>query len=78
MTLNFLGIDPIRALFLSAVANGVIAAPLMFALMMVSSNSAIIGQFPLPRGLRIIGWVATAIMSLVSLGFLLSAIRGLF
>jgi NRAMP (natural resistance-associated macrophage protein)-like metal ion transporter len=76
ISLDFLGIDPIRALYWSAVVNGVVAVPLMFILMLMSTKKAIIGQFALPVYLRAIGWFATGVMLLASLGFLATAIHG--
>ena len=71
--MNFLGIDPIRALFLSAVLNGLVAVPLMFVLMFISNNSSVVGKFRLPAYLRILGWAATVIMFLASVAFVISA-----
>jgi Mn2+/Fe2+ NRAMP family transporter len=73
--LNFLGMNPIRALYWSAVLNGIVAVPLMVMLMIMSSNNVIVGKFHLPLYLRTIGWAATGIMFLASLGFLLSILR---
>jgi NRAMP (natural resistance-associated macrophage protein)-like metal ion transporter len=73
--LNFVGIDPMRALFWSAVVNGIVAVPLMFLIMFMSSNPAVVQQFSLPRYLRIAGWIATVVMLLASLLFLVSALR---
>jgi Mn2+/Fe2+ NRAMP family transporter len=78
ISLNFLGMDAIRALFWSAVINGVVAVPLMVMLMVMSANSTIIGKFPLPGYLHMIGWGATVAMFLASLAFILSGVRGLF
>jgi Mn2+/Fe2+ NRAMP family transporter len=72
--LNFAGIDPIRALFLSAGVNGIVAVPLMFSLMLISEKPAIVGKFVLPRYLRVAGWIATAVMLVASLGFLVTAL----
>jgi NRAMP (natural resistance-associated macrophage protein)-like metal ion transporter len=74
--LNFVGIDPIRALYWSAVVNGVVAVPLMFILMLMSTNKTVVGDFALPAYLRTLGWIATGIMLLASLGFLGSTIHG--
>jgi Mn2+/Fe2+ NRAMP family transporter len=76
IVLNFVGIDPIRALYWSAVVNGVVAVPLMFMLMLMSTKKAVVGKFPLPPYLRAAGWAATAVMLLASLGFLATAMRG--
>jgi NRAMP (natural resistance-associated macrophage protein)-like metal ion transporter len=70
--LTLIGLDPIRALFLSALVNGLVAVPLMVLLMMISTKPAIVGQFHLPLYLRIVGWLATALMAAASLGFLIS------
>ena len=74
MSLNFFGLDPIRALYWSAVVNGIVAVPLMFVLMFMSNNEKIVGQFRLPTLLRIFGWAATAVMLLASLSFLASLV----
>jgi len=59
----FLPIDPIKALFWSAVLNGVIAVPLMIATMIVASNRRQMGALVAPLGLRIMGWLATGVMA---------------
>jgi Mn2+/Fe2+ NRAMP family transporter len=78
ISLNFFGMDPIRALFWSAVINGVVAVPLMVTVMLMSANKTIAGKFPLPRYLRIIGWSATAVMFLASLAFIVSGVAASF
>jgi NRAMP (natural resistance-associated macrophage protein)-like metal ion transporter len=72
VSLNLLGMNPIKALYWSAVLNGVAAVPLMFMLMFVSDNPKIVGQFRLPRYLRVVGWISSAVMLLASLGFFAS------
>ncbi|MGC1911175.1 MAG: divalent metal cation transporter [Candidatus Acidiferrales bacterium] len=78
ISLNFVGLNPIRALYWSAVLNGIVAVPLMVILMIMSANAAVVGKFRLPAYLRIVGWAATVVMFLASLAFLVSGIRGLF
>lgn len=63
----FLPIDPIRALFWSAVLNGVIAVPLMVATMLVVSDRERLGAFVAPLSLKIMGWLATATMAVAAL-----------
>jgi NRAMP (natural resistance-associated macrophage protein)-like metal ion transporter len=70
--LNFVGINPIRALFLAAVLNGVVATPLMVVTMLMAGNPRVMGQFTLPRRLRVAGWVATLVMLAASVGFFLT------
>lgn len=78
IALNFLGMNPIRALYWSAVINGIVAVPLMVMLMIMSANAGIVKEFSLPVYLRVVGWAATVVMLLASLAFIGSAARGLF
>jgi len=66
--LNFSPIDPIKALFWSAVINGVVAVPVMALMMHLSSHRAAMGHFKLHRGLKIAGWLATAVMAAAAVG----------
>ncbi|CAN7605499.1 Nramp family divalent metal transporter [Phenylobacterium sp. LjRoot164] len=56
-------IDPMRALFWSAVVNGVIAVPMMAAMMWVVSRHRLMGRFTAGLRLKIFGWLATAVMA---------------
>jgi len=69
VALNFTPIDPIKALYWSAVVNGVLAAPLMAVMMVMAMNPHIMGRLTLPRPLLVVGWVATAVMALATIGF---------
>ena len=62
--------DPIKALFWSAVINGVLAGPLMVVIMVMTSNPKIMGRFTLPRGLWIMGWLATIAMLVAAAGMI--------
>ena len=66
--LNFSSIDPIRALFWSAVINGVVAVPVMALLMHLSSHKPAMGEFKLHRSLKVVGWLATAVMAAAAIG----------
>lgn len=68
LVLNFTGIDAIKALFWAAVLNGLTAAPLMAVIVLMASNPAVMGKFVLPFYLRVMGWLATAVMLCVSIG----------
>jgi NRAMP (natural resistance-associated macrophage protein)-like metal ion transporter len=63
VALGFTPIDPIKALFLSAVLNGILSVPIMVVMMIMASRVSIMGRFTLKPGLRILGWVATGIMA---------------
>jgi NRAMP (natural resistance-associated macrophage protein)-like metal ion transporter len=69
VVLNFTTLDPIRALYWSAVVNGVLAAPLMAVMMLIATNRRVMGRLTLPRAMVFGGWLATAVMALASLGF---------
>ncbi|HXG81999.1 MAG TPA: divalent metal cation transporter [Sphingomicrobium sp.] len=60
--MNFTPINSIKALFWAAVINGVVAAPVMAVMMVIASRRAIMGEFPVNGVLRMLGWVATAVM----------------
>ena len=62
--INFIRINPIKALFWSAVLNGVVAAPLMIVIMIMAMQSKVMGTFTLPRPLWLLGWLSTAIMTI--------------
>jgi NRAMP (natural resistance-associated macrophage protein)-like metal ion transporter len=49
--INFIGLDPIKALFWSAVINGVVAVPLMVIIMVMAMRRDVMGRFVLPRAL---------------------------
>jgi NRAMP (natural resistance-associated macrophage protein)-like metal ion transporter len=59
----FAHVDPMKALFWSAVINGIVAVPVMAIMMLMSNSARIMGQFVLPPALRLFGWLATAVMS---------------
>jgi Mn2+/Fe2+ NRAMP family transporter len=59
-------IEPMRALFWSAVLNGVAAVPLMIAMMVVVSRHQVMGRFTAGRPLLLLGWAATVVMTAAS------------
>jgi NRAMP (natural resistance-associated macrophage protein)-like metal ion transporter len=61
--INFVGLDPVKALFWAAVINGVIAVPLMVVMMVMATAPKVMGQFTLSRGLCAMGWLCTAVMA---------------
>jgi NRAMP (natural resistance-associated macrophage protein)-like metal ion transporter len=67
--INFTPIDPIKALYWSAVVNGVLAAPLMAVMMVISVNPRIMGRLTLSRPMLVLGWLATLVMAAVTVGF---------
>ncbi len=61
--INFVGLDPIKALFWSAVINGVVAVPLMAIIMLMAMRRDVMGRFVLPRPLWAMGWLCTGTMA---------------
>jgi len=68
VAMNFGSIDPIKALFWSAVINGVVAVPLMVVLMIMARRTRIMGRFAIGTGLTALGWLATAVMAAIVAG----------
>jgi Mn2+/Fe2+ NRAMP family transporter len=69
-SLNTIGIDPARALYWAAVVNGVLAAPLMAAMMLIASNPRAMGELTISKRTKAFGWAATAVMFAASVLFL--------
>ena len=63
LAIDYSGFDPMKALFWSAVVNGVIAVPLMVAMMVVVGSRKLMGQFTAKIGLAGLGWLSTAVMA---------------
>ncbi len=66
--LNVVALDPIKALFWSAVINGVVAVPVMVMMMRLACNPAVMGRFTLPPILKTVGWLATVVMAVAAIG----------
>jgi NRAMP (natural resistance-associated macrophage protein)-like metal ion transporter len=73
-SLSAVGIDPIRALYWSAVINGLLAAPLMAVMMLIARNPRAMGRLTLSLRATILGWCATAAMFVASAVFLASSL----
>jgi len=72
MLINFLGINPIRALFWSAVINGMLAPPLLVLIMLIANNRKVMGKRVNGSGANIIGWLATIVMFVAAIGMILT------
>jgi Mn2+/Fe2+ NRAMP family transporter len=66
--------NAIRMLFVSAVVNGVLAPPLLVMVMLVSNNRRIMGEHTNGPWLNLLGWSATALMSLAALALIATAL----
>ncbi|OYY69277.1 MAG: iron transporter [Sphingomonadales bacterium 17-56-6] len=63
VSLQYIGIDPARALYWAAVVNGVLAAPLMVMMMLIVRNPRAMGRLTLGTRATITGWSATLVMA---------------
>lgn len=72
VALNFIGIDPMKALYWAAVVNGLLAPPLMVVTMLIARNRKVMGKLAIGGWLELGGWLSTAVMWLVAGVFLLS------
>jgi Mn2+/Fe2+ NRAMP family transporter len=61
--MNFVHLNPIKALFWTAVINGVIAVPMLAAVMLVAAKQQAMGRFAVSGPLRALGWLTTAVMA---------------
>ena len=59
-------ISPMKALFWSAVINGVVAVPLLVVITLIASSKSVMGAFTSSRPIVILGWAAVAIMGLAA------------
>ncbi len=73
MLLNFTPIAPMKALFWSAVINGVVAVPVMAILMLIASNRQLMKQFAIRGALKVFGWIACAAMFAAVIGMAVTA-----
>ena len=63
VAIDWSSLDPIKALFWSAVVNGGVAVPIIAAMMIVVSRHSAMGQFTATSRLQVAGWTATAVMA---------------
>ena len=66
--INFVGIDPIKALVWTAVINGFLAPPLLVVIMIVSNNPAIMGKHVNSPWMNFLGWATTLVMFAAAVG----------
>ena len=72
IVINFTGIDPIKALYWSAVINGVLAAPIMAVMMMLVRRKSVMGDLVVKGPVYWLGWIATAAMAFCIVGMAVS------
>jgi len=67
---NFVGINPISALFWTAVINGLLSPPLLVIIMLISNNKKVMGNAVNGQFTNIVGWATTLIMFAAAIGML--------
>lgn len=67
LLIQYSPISPMRALFWSAVINGIVAVPLMVVIILLVSKTSVMGAFTASRPVIVLGWVATAVMGAASI-----------
>ncbi|MCL5410657.1 MAG: Nramp family divalent metal transporter [Patescibacteria group bacterium] len=72
LALNFIGLDPIKALIYSAVANGLAAPLLLVVIVLISSNKSVMGEYASGIGSKILGWLCVALMTIAGLATIYS------
>ncbi|CAN7548542.1 divalent metal cation transporter [Mesorhizobium amorphae] len=70
VALSFTALDPIRALYWSAVINGVLAVPLMAIMVMMASSPRVMGRLTAPWWMVLVGGLTVLVMALATIGFL--------
>jgi Mn2+/Fe2+ NRAMP family transporter len=74
LVIDYSPLDPIKALYWSAVVNGLIAVPMMAAMMIVATNRSKMGDFTAGPTLRILGWTSTAVMAAAAVAMIVVAL----
>jgi NRAMP (natural resistance-associated macrophage protein)-like metal ion transporter len=63
IALIYAPIDPIKALYWSAVINGVVSIPIMAVMMLMAARRDIMGTLTISRRLKLPGWLCTSVMA---------------
>lgn len=72
LTINFVGIDPIRALIYSAVVNALVAPVVLVLIVLLSSNKKVMGDFANHKLITLVGWGVVGIMALSGIAAIFS------
>lgn len=72
--INFIGLDPIKALIYSAVGNAIVAPIVLLFIVLLSSNKKIMGEWVNPIWVRVVGWFVILLMTAAGVGAIYSLI----
>jgi Mn2+/Fe2+ NRAMP family transporter len=71
LALEYTPINPMKALFYSAVINGVVAVPLLAVITILASKKSVMGRFTAGPAIVALGWITTAVMAFAALAMLI-------
>jgi len=72
MLINFSGINPMSALFWTAVINGLVSPPLLVIIMLVSNNKKVMGDKVNGLATNLVGWAAVVVMFAAAIGLVVT------
>lgn len=72
VAIGFTSIDPIKALYWSAVINGVISVPIMVVMMLMAARTDVMGSLVISRRLKALGWLCTGVMMVAVVAMLIT------
>ncbi len=70
--INFIGLDPIKALIYSAVANGLAAPILLVLIVIISSSKKVMGEYASGTGSKVLGWLCVLLMTVAGVATIYS------
>lgn len=74
--IDFLPLDPIKALYWSAVINGIVAVPFMMVVMLLGRHTKVMGPLIIKGWLYVLGWASTLAMTLCVVGMAVNLLSG--
>jgi Mn2+/Fe2+ NRAMP family transporter len=66
LVIQYSPISPMKALFWSAVINGVVAVPLVVVITLLAAKKSVMGAFTASRSLVVLGWITAAVMGIAA------------
>jgi Mn2+/Fe2+ NRAMP family transporter len=70
--MNFIGLDPIKALIYSAIVNGLVAPVVLFLIVKLSSNRKLMGEWVNRPAVTVMGWIVTGMMAVAGVAAIVS------
>jgi Mn2+/Fe2+ NRAMP family transporter len=76
LSLNFIGLNPVKALIYAAVLNGIVAPVILALIVLISSNKKLMGHWANKRSTTVAGWAVTLIMAVVGVAAIVVLLQG--